>query len=320
MKSLLALTLFVSCVVSHAEPNVYDPLQVDEGEVVSEKYKVRDSRRNREIPLRIYFPRGGSSAPVIIFSHGLGGSCDNNVYLGIHWAKRGYVVVFVQHPGSDESVWKNVAAKDRMAAMKGAASVKSYRNRIKDIPEVIDTLTAWNAQPDHALFARFDLDRLGMAGHSFGARTTQAMAGEKLGGGKFSFAEKRVTAALMMSPSGAKFSAPVSVFSGITIPCLFMTGSLDTSPIGGSSVEDRLGVFPHVGGAAWQVTFEGAKHSAFGQRRGHGEGEFHERILALTTAFWDAHLKNNESVKKWLNGDGAKAVLADEDFWELNGK
>lgn len=320
MKSLLLIAFIVSSVFAQAESSGYDPLKVSQDEVISKTFDVEDSARDRVIPVRVYFPSDADPAPVVIFSHGLGGSRDNNSYLGNHWAKRGYAVIFLQHPGSDESVWKDVPAKDRMAAIKSAASLKAYRDRVDDVPVAIDALSAWNAEEEHVLFGRLDLERIGMSGHSFGAKTTQAMAGERLGGGRLSFLEKRIDAAVMMSPSGAKFGDPVAVFSEITIPCLLMTGTLDTSPIGGTSAKDRLEVFPYVGGSAWQVVFDGAQHSAFGHRAGRGEGEFHRRILALTTAFLDAHLKADEDAEKWLNGEGALGILEENDLWEMNGK
>ncbi|MEP2775900.1 MAG: alpha/beta fold hydrolase [Luteolibacter sp.] len=319
MKTPTLLALLVSCAVSNAETRSYDPLNIEKGEVASETFEVKDASRDRVIPLRVYLPESEEPAPVVIFSHGLGGSRDNNPYLGNHWAKRGYAVVFVQHPGSDESVWKDVPARDRMAAMKAAASAEAFADRVKDVPATIDAITAWNKEKDHALFGRLDIEHIGMSGHSFGARTTQMMAGEKLGG-KLSSAEKRIDATVMMSPSGTKFGDPKAVFSDITIPCLLMTGTEDTSPIGGTSKEDRLKVFPYVGGPAWQVNFDGAQHSAFGQRAGRGEGEYHQRILALTTAFWDAHLKGDAAAKAWLNGEGAKKILSEKDSWEMNGK
>lgn len=320
MKSLSLAALLFSYAFAFSEPAAYDPLKVGKSEVVSEVFEVKDAARDRVIPLRVYLPQGEEPAPVVIFSHGLGGSRDNNPYLGNHWAKRGYVVVFVQHSGSDESVWKDVPAKDRMAAMKSAASAEAYIDRVKDVPLAIDALVAWNKEEGHILSYKMDLEHIGMSGHSFGARTTQAMAGERMGGGKISVAEKRIDAAVMMSPSGSKFGDPDAVFSEITIPCLLMTGTLDTSPVGRTSPKDRLEVFPYVGGAAWQVVFDGAEHSAFGQRAGRGEGEYHERILALTTAFWDAHLKNDVAALAWLNGEGAKGVLAEKDIWEMNNR
>lgn len=70
-----------------------------------------------------------------------GGSCDNNPYLGNHWAKRGLVVVFVQHPGSDEAVWKDVALAERAGAMMKAASAANFMMRAADIPAAIDALS-----------------------------------------------------------------------------------------------------------------------------------------------------------------------------------
>ena len=55
-----------------------------------------------------------------------------DVLLGKHWAGRGYVAVFIQHVGSDESVWKDVGPLRRMFALKKAASSKNFmlRNRM----------------------------------------------------------------------------------------------------------------------------------------------------------------------------------------------
>ncbi len=69
-----------------------------------------------EIPLRVYHDKKSQKAPIVLFSHGLGGSRENNGYLGNHWAARGYVVVVMQHVGSDETVWKDVPRLRRMAA------------------------------------------------------------------------------------------------------------------------------------------------------------------------------------------------------------
>ncbi|MFN7589974.1 MAG: hypothetical protein ACK5UQ_15950, partial [Planctomycetota bacterium] len=41
----------------------------------------------------------------------------------------------------------------------------------------------------------------------------------------------------------------------------------------------------------------------------------HRTILALSTAFWDSHLRGDEAAKLWLHGDGAKQVLTDKDSW-----
>lgn len=308
-----------------AGPQPYDPLAVPQAAVVSLTFEARDAARDRTLPLRVYLPATRQAAPVILFSHGLGGSRDNNPYLGEHWAQRGYAVVFVQHPGSDESVWKGVPALQRMAAMEQAASLENFLARVHDIPAVIDTLTRWNTQADHPLKGRLDLKHLGMSGHSFGAVTTQALAGQAAVGGLASFLEPRIRAAVMMSPSPPARGDPATAFAPVRIPCLLMTGTRDDSPIGKTRATDRLRVFPHLQQApAWQVVFDQATHMAFGERdllgRAPRDPRYHRAILALTTAFWDAQLKNDPAAKSWLTGDGARSVLAPADQWTLNGR
>jgi predicted dienelactone hydrolase len=320
LRLLMALPL-VSCLP--ANPAAYDPLAVGKKDVSSVTFEVADDSRDRTIPIRAYLPETQEAAPVILFSHGLGGSRDNNPYLGNHWAKRGYVVVFVQHPGSDESVWKDVPRIQRMAEMRKAASPAAFLDRVKDVPAVIDALEKWNGEKEHGLHGRMDLENVGMSGHSFGAVTTQAMAGQSYAGGRISYLEGRLDAALMMSPSIPKLGDPAKAFGKITIPCLLMTGTLDDSPIGDTTPESRLMVFPNLTAApAWQVVFDEATHMSFGERdfagKAQNAGRYHKAILALGTAFWDAHLKGDKAAKEWLVGEGAKSVLTQEDKWAVN--
>jgi predicted dienelactone hydrolase len=319
----LLLLLSAAAITAGAAP--YDPLAVGKSKVSSETYEVKDVKRERIIPIRVYFPDTEEPAPVILFSHGLGGSRDNNPYLGNHWAKRGYAVVFIQHPGSDEEVWKDERPGKRMAAMTAAASGENFIERNRDVPAVIDALEKWNGEKGHPLEGVFDLDHIGMSGHSFGAVTTQAVAGQAFGGGRISFAEKRIDAALMMSPSIPKRGDPADAFAAIRIPCLLMTGTLDDSPIGDTTPESRLQVFPNLtNAAAWQVVFDKATHMSFGDRDFAGkeqkEERYHQAILALSTAFWDANLKGEKPARVWLNGGGAREALAPEDKWQRNAK
>jgi len=309
--------------ISFARSADYDPLDVPKDDIVSKTFTVQDTKHNRDIPIRVYLPASTKPAPVILFSHGLGGSRDNNPYLGNHWAKRGYAVAFVQHSGSDESIWKDVPPAERLVTLKKAASIGNFVARTHDIPAVIDTLTVWNDDKQHPLFHRLDLDHIGMSGHSFGAHTTQAVIGQsfRLGG---SFLEPRIDAAVMMSPSPPKADDSAKAFAPIKVPTLLMTGTLDDSPVGDTTPADRLKVFPGLTSApAWQVVFDQATHMAFGERNLAGaktDPRYHRAILALTTAFWDAELRHQPEAKAWLNGSEAKSVLDPQDTWESNAK
>lgn len=325
VKFLSAALVFLSLLVptmAADPPPVYDPLAATGPEPVTLLLEVADEGRGSTLPLRVYLPAAAEPAPVILFSHGLGGSRNNNAFLGKHWAMRGYVAVFLQHPGSDEEIWKNALPLQRMRRMKEAASAENYTARLRDVPLVINALTAWNASDAHPLKGRLDLSRLGMSGYSFGAQTTQALAGQSAFG-RISFAEPRIRAAVIMSPSPPARSDPAAAFATIKIPCLLLTGTHDDSPIGNTDPAARLKVFPHLKqAAAWQVVFDQATHMAFGDRELAGnpprDDRYHRAITALTTAFWDARLKDDPAATAWLNGAGAKAVLDPKDRWEMN--
>lgn len=300
----------------------YDPLDVDdEAAVETVDLVVNDQARNREIPLRVYLPAPAEPAAVVMFSHGLGGSKNNNPYLGEHWSRRGYVVVSMQHQGSDETVWRDVEPAQRFAAMKRAANLRNATLRFDDVPAVIDQLEQWNKDAESPLHDRLDLSRLGMSGHSFGAMTTQAVSGQRRGWGPDQ-ADDRIRAAVMMSPSSPRRGEPAKAFGGVNIPWLLMTGTHDTSPIGDADVASRLAVYPALPeGNKYQVVLNDAEHSAFGDRPLPGDrrdrNPNHHRVtLALSTAFWDAHLKHDQAALAWLKGDGPREVMEPEDRWE----
>lgn len=103
----LALGFLASSRPTAAKQVSYNPLTVTGAPAACAPLEltVADAARNRELPILVYLPAGKTTAPVVLFSHGLGGSAGS-AFLGKHWAARGYVCVFLQHPGSDTSVWK----------------------------------------------------------------------------------------------------------------------------------------------------------------------------------------------------------------------
>lgn len=301
----------------------YEPLRVAEGfKPAATNLTVRDAKRGRDLPLKVYLPATSNAAPVVLFSHGLGGSCENNPYLGNQWAARGYVVVFVQHPGSDDSVWKEKPAGGRLESMREAASARNFALRVKDVPAVLDQLARWNGEGGHVLAGRLDLTRVGMSGHSFGAVTTQAVSGQHFARGLMNYTDSRIKAAVAFSPSSPKVGNAERAFGEVKIPWLLMTGTKDTSFINDTDVASRLAVYPALpAGGKYELVLAGAEHSAFGDRALPGDKEarnpnHHRAILALSTAFWDACLRGDAAAKAWLDGDGAKGVLEPEDRWQ----
>ncbi len=238
------LPLFLSIAISTVPPTIGTAFSQSDGNVAAElsqgskaaglrqlRFEPIDETRSRSVPVKIYlFGDGDGKKPVVIFSHGLGGSRENNAYLGSHWAEAGYVAVFMQHPGSDESLWKDTPPKDRMKAMQSGASGKTFRDRMGDVPFVIDMLEKWNAAAGHPLNGQMDLDHIGMSGHSYGAVTAQALMGQKYGGRQL-FHEPRLDAFLLMSPSPPPKGTPQAAYGHIAAPIFCMTGTKDSTLI-----------------------------------------------------------------------------------------
>lgn len=299
----------------------YDPLALPAQSTAEPlEFTVHDTVRQRDIPIRVYLPTSKAPAPVVLFSHGLGGSREGSAYLGKHWAARGYVTVFLQHPGSDTTVWKDKPIAQRMVAMQEAANARNFFLRVKDVPAVLDQLTQWNKAKDHALANRLNLTAIGMSGHSFGAVTAQAVSGQAIGDKPF-LTDPRIAAALIMSPGSPRRETPQEAFGRVAVPWMLMTGTKDTAMIG-ADMASRLAVFPALpAGHKYELVLFGAQHSAFTERSLPGETDapnpnHHRAILALGTAFWDAYLRKDPAAKKWLDGNGPSTVLEPRDSWK----
>jgi dienelactone hydrolase len=325
MRMLLtvSLLLIVSAPLLIARSDLpYDPLRIDKDQPTQTDLTVKDQKRSRDIPVRVYLPKEKTPAPVVLFSHGLGGSREGSAFLGSHWAARGYVAVFLQHPGSDDSVWKDKPPAQRMAAMRAAADLENFLFRVDDVRAVLDQLDGWNKTAGNPLAGRLDLKRIGMSGHSFGAVTTQAVSGQRFARGA-AMTDARIKAAVIMSPSGVRRGGDRTfAFGGVKIPWMLLTGTKDTAPIGDADVASRLSVFPALPpGGKYELVLNNAEHSVFTERALPGDTQprnpnHHRSILALTTAFWDAYLRDDARAKTWLDGDGPRKILEKDDRWQ----
>jgi predicted dienelactone hydrolase len=305
--------------------NGYDPLAINPAFHPSHvDLTVHDAARNRDLPVRVYLPTNTMPEPVVLFSHGLGGSREGSVFLGEHWAARGYVAVFLQHPGSDDSVWKNAPSQQRMRAMNQAASLDNFLLRVQDVPAVLNQFEIWNADKTNLLAGRLDLKKVGMSGHSFGAVTTEAVSGETMPVGGQQFTDPCIKAAIAFSPSSPKTGSAAKAFGSVKIPWMLMTGTKDVAPIGDTDVALRLAVYPALHGAPkYEVVLHNAEHSVFTDRALPGDREprnpnHHRVILALSTAFWDAHLRGDAGALAWLNGPGPRSVMEPKDQWQFS--
>ena len=306
-------------------PPVAPPFAADRALLASDfvRFDWRDAARGRAVPVKIYFPTGGDGPfPVLLFSHGLGGTREAYEYLGRQWAANGYVVLHLQHPGTDDSAWRG---SDRpRESMWQAISIQRAIDRVGDVKFAIDRLERVN-RDDPKLKDKLDLKHIGMAGHSFGAHTTMAVAGQGPGRPSAStrpaasaapLRDDRVKAAVALSPNVPVLRNNLDgVFAGVTVPVFYMTGTKDDSPIGDTRAAERRIPFDHTkhSAAAYLLTLNDADHMTFSGRLVERDGDagFQNLTRIASTAFWDAYLKDDAAAKKWLD---------DGDFAQMLGK
>ncbi len=323
MNRLIAASLLLACVscTTQQSPGDYDPLATSVAQIQTVATTLADDSRDREIPLLIYLPAADGPHPVVMFSHGLGGTVRAATYLGNHWAARGYLTVFMQHRGSDASVMQGVPPQQRLPALRRAANRESFLDRVNDVSAIIDTLETWNADPAHRFYGQLRLDAIGMSGHSYGARTTQAVTGQFMGANNPDTQDHRIKASVILSPSSPPGQNLEPVFGDVTIPWLLMTGTEDIAAVGAQYIQNRLVVYPALPtGGKYELVLANGAHHAFTDRAAANLSpripHHHPAIMALSTAFWDTYLLGNDAAMQWLQGEGARSVLQTEDRWQ----
>jgi len=290
-----------------------------------------DAARNRTLPLRVRWPAGEGACALVLFSHGLGGNLEAGSVWAEAWQAAGFAVLNLQHPGSDTSIWQ-----DGMRGARSGAQLKQYLARAEDARFVLDEIGRRRDEPG---WRRIRPDAIGFSGHSFGARLTQAIAGENLPGrrGPGPLADPRPRAFIAFSPgfnarSGDVVEVAKQHFAAITRPFLCITGTRDEAMIVGDATNAaRRAVYDGLpAGAKAELVLDGADHMTFGgqslpdraRRRALNRAESaverepaHREIVARISAdWWRWRLLGDEAARTRLS---APSGLAPEDGWRL---
>lgn len=284
-----------------------------------------DDARNRDIPVRVRMPAGSGPVPLVVFSPGLGGDTNGGTLWGQAWASHGIAVIHVQHPGSDTAVYRDAPTPaDVPARVRAATTPEQLLARVADARFVLDTV-ALRRREGACDLSRIDPDRIGFAGHSMGAWTAQAIAGQRWGGDT-SFADRRIRAAIALSPSAPFVRDAAAAFGRIGIPFLSINGTADGAPLlalpSTRAAAVAKGSVPYRGmppGDKFLIVFADADHMVFSgnARRAERPVDAHVKAVtsAATSAFWGATLLGNADDKAFL-ATGLKSALAPGDQLE----
>lgn len=225
--------------------------------VTTQTLMVVDEARNRSLTTDLYLPDRGSirgGVPVIVISHGLAGDRKGFVNVAQHLASHGFAVAALDHPGSDRTQLEALLS----GSATEVADPTEFSDRPRDVSYLLDELTRLS-QPNGPFANRFDLEQVGIIGHSFGGYTALALAGAKLNfetleanceSDEFIYnaanpsmvlqctallapaqfnadlRDERIQAVMAMNPVTSSLFGPEG-FSQIAIPTLLVSGSED---------------------------------------------------------------------------------------------
>ncbi|MGE8503739.1 MAG: alpha/beta hydrolase family protein [Pseudomonas sp.] len=299
---MLATALLASLAVS-------TPTQATEDEAEAPAYEIVDfdwvdQSRSRPVPVRLYWPANvqpGSSVPLVVFSHGIGGSRKGYSYLGKHWSSHGVASLHVQHVGSDSALWRgnpfNVVARLHNAAQENEAMA-----RASDVSFALDQmLSGATGQRGAAV----DRQRVIVAGHSYGANTALLAAGAQVirDGKTIDYQDERFSAAVIISapPFYGESNLP-AVLGNVSVPTLHVTATDDVIQIPGyrSGADDRLAIYDALANPQKLLAvFRDGSHSIFTDRSFTGGLSLNAQTKAatadLTLAFLDLVFEGDEA-------------------------
>jgi predicted dienelactone hydrolase len=293
--------------VAQPERTAAEALAVDPARFTAQTFEWTDTVRNRAVPAKLYLPAGplaAASVPLVVFSHGIGGSREGYSYIGRYFAANGYASLHVQHVGSDRQIWRgNVLGM--LSRLTDAAQETEAINRVSDVKFALSQLVA------EPVGSAINTQRLVAAGHSYGANTTMLLAGARvsINGTATSFKDPRFGAAILISaPPFYGLGDPQKIVSGIDVPTLHITATADDIQIPGyaSGVADRLALYQATGAATQAAkvlaVFKDGSHSIFTDRMGTGGAELNPKVKLATRQLALAFLN-------WLQGRDAAALL-----------
>jgi predicted dienelactone hydrolase len=265
---------------------------------------------------------------VVIFSHGLGGTREGGSVWGEAWVDAGFVVVHVQHTGSDFNAVRGVTrtfADQR--ALRTLASPEQLMARLLDVSFVLNEIEKrHSAKQDLWHLAR--PAQVGLAGHSFGAHTTMGMAGQRYPGFE-GISEPRLASFIAFSPTLPMVGSAQRAFERLTRPLLSITGTRDSDVVGvGATPEKRKAVFAALpSGDKAHLVLMDADHMTFAGQVGSAaeivpresitrelQAAHHASVAAITTDWWRATLQGDLQARSSLE---APKTLGVGDLWQV---
>ena len=291
-------------------------------------YDWHDDSRDRALPTSVWYParpdgtadRSHAPYPLILFSHGSGGSRDLYTFITAHLAAHGFVVAACDHQGN-VGLEQFVPSEPYMAI-----------KRPEDISFILDRLLDSAESGDQLLSGLFDPEKVGAAGHSFGGYTTLVLAGASLkvdefhqmcnepnpstGCGFIDFpaqitemADHRIKAGVALAPGlNEVWGENMHGVGTVAVPVMIMGGTTDIL-VPRQKLEELYPALPP--NPKFFVQIIGGGHTGFtdsGNLDGYLNSERMWKIVCnYAAAFFRVYLAGEKGYQKYLTPDYAAA-------------
>ena len=318
------------------------PLQAQDNRATVVDETWLDAPRQREVPVKLRWPDASAHAgqrPVVLFSHGLGGTREGGTVWGESWAAAGFVVLHLQHAGSDLAAVRSVASSfNDKTGLRSVGSAAQLLARLRDVGFALDEMGRRHAA-NQGRWGTVRPVQAGLCGHSFGAITTLGMAGQRYPNFE-GINELRLASFIALSPSMPASGNAADAFERVTRPLLSVTGTRDGDVAGtGATPERRAAVFaalpsgntpgntadPTADNKA-HLVLRDADHMTFAGQTGRAveivpreavtrelQGAHHALVAAITSDWWRATLQDDAAARNRLR---APANLRAQDLWQ----
>jgi predicted dienelactone hydrolase len=276
---------------------------------------LRDTKRNRDVHVRVLFPVASGRFPVILFSADDSDCCAAQLR---SWGTHGYILI--QLAGDDFGHSEGTTI-ETVQLRRGKRQVLSaspvWENYPLDLSFVIDSMSELqNRIPQ--LRHKPDLDHIGVAGWGIGAFAAEVIAGAVIDlprHPRANLADPRVRAVLCFSPQGpGHFGLREESFEQLVLPYLGIDGAAFDGGRRGPVGWQRAPFERSQAGDKYELSLE---RSDFGVNRlpntpvsqtrtekDNGEpGSTRGYADSAALAFWDAYLKHDLIARRYLQSD-----------------